>query len=861
MRLIRSVWYCLIPLWAAVSTARAGTNLLLNPGFLYAADGTTNSGESAQNWQKWGETSRESWGSYDGDGYLASIHNWNSTNSSGGWYQDVSATPHTRYALGGYFCADTNYSYSALHLKLEFFDSSSTLLSAATTLVSGVGVAWDYFEVEATAPAGASVVRCVVAAEGQSNTAAFKLDALSLVVVDTNRPALLEPDEGVLTGVNLDWVQSSPLAFNQATKWDHVVFVDFIDFPQSSYSSLDSRLGAVREVGGIYLLTLEPHNSAGGIENITSNDCQNFAGWCAYWNNQGVPIIIRFAHEMNGDWYDWRMKPHTYRNKFRLLANIIHQTATNTAMLWAPNVAGSYPYGDFENITMAGYLASNFGTRADWYLLDSNGDGVLSDDVSAKDDPYAPFYPGDRYVDWVGMTIYHWGSYYPWWYNAWPEERKLFDQITGNYAGYNGDDTWNPDFYAEYAEGHNKPMMIPETAAYYRPSDPTPPAGYPNYTNDELVIKQRWLEQVYNVYGDNSNALDIADHFPLLKGINWFNHYKQEAEAQNDWVNWTVTSNADVLSEYYDRLNSMKNGRRYFLHADDLAGYVYSWNCSLEGWTNGPPPFHVAVDTSFAWHGRAAVRIYYDDTSPPYGSNVMMDLSAMQDARSWSNYNAVYLHALVPTNVSWASYRLIMQSAETTWDILATTSCPPDGAWHRLVFPYDWSKHDESSWLNLYLQVDLPTGSPAVVYADALQAVSDNDHDGSPDDQDTDDDNDGMPDWYENAYGLDPFDPADAGVDSDDDGFTNLQESRTNTDPFDSNSCLRVIGISSESDRVVLWWEGRSGVTYKVQMATRLDPADWQDHLSPPGVEETSTITVTDTVAGIEKGYYRLCVP
>ncbi len=28
-------------------------------------------------------------------------------------------------------------------------------------------------------------------------------------------------------------------------------------------------------------------------------------------------------------------------------------------------------------------------------------------------DPYAPYYPGDAATDWVGMSLFHWGSGYP----------------------------------------------------------------------------------------------------------------------------------------------------------------------------------------------------------------------------------------------------------------------------------------------------------------------------------------------------------------------------------------------------------------------------------------------------------------
>jgi hypothetical protein len=42
--------------------------------------------------------------------------------------------------------------------------------------------------------------------------------------------------------------------------------------------------------------------------------------------------------------------------------------------------------------------------------------------------------------------------------------------------------------------------------------------------------------------------------------------------------------------------------------------------------------------------------------------------------------------------------------------------------------------------------------------------------------KDEDSDGDGMDDWWEDHYGLDPFDPDDAPIDSDGDGFSNWEE-------------------------------------------------------------------------------------
>jgi hypothetical protein len=51
-----------------------------------------------------------------------------------------------------------------------------------------------------------------------------------------------------------------------------------------------------------------------------------------------------------------------------------------------------------------------------------------------------------------------------------------------------------------------------------------------------------------------------------------------------------------------------------------------------------------------------------------------------------------------------------------------------------------------------------------------------------------DSDEDGMPDSFENQYGLNPNDPLDAGYDNDSDGLTNLEEYQAGTVPTDPDT-------------------------------------------------------------------------
>ena len=47
------------------------------------------------------------------------------------------------------------------------------------------------------------------------------------------------------------------------------------------------------------------------------------------------------------------------------------------------------------------------------------------------DDPYAPYYPGDDVVDWVGITVYSWGLQYPFGENQLPQDNYFVNRIRG----------------------------------------------------------------------------------------------------------------------------------------------------------------------------------------------------------------------------------------------------------------------------------------------------------------------------------------------------------------------------------------------------------------------------------------------
>lgn len=335
----------------------------------------------------------------------------------------------------------------------------------------------------------------------------------------------LEPADGAYLGVNLDWSRITPADFNAALGHRAAVFVQFYQFPldDTDFANLDAAVESVKSENGMLMLTLEPW---GGLEAVTPQAVGSLVEKLAEYNKLGTSIFIRFAHEMNGSWYPWSQQPSAYIQAFRMFADAVHQDAPRTAMLWAPNYGGGYPFtgGPFEAQP----------ADADFTLLDTNQDGRLN----MADDPYSPYYPGDDAVDWVGMTIYHWDNEYPWGENEIPEADKFIQQLTGNFNGQNGDDTALPDFYEVFHTTHGKPMAIPETAALYN----TARSGGPT----ELEIKQSWWRQVLNA--------DLLAAYPGIKMINWFEWEKPENEIAGEVIDWRALGSPEVASQFISDL-------------------------------------------------------------------------------------------------------------------------------------------------------------------------------------------------------------------------------------------------------------------------------------------------------------------
>ena len=213
-------------------------------------------------------------------------------------------------------------------------------------------------------------------------------------------PSALAGGDHFYLGVNLQWGEDSPEAYEARTDLAVEVLVNFFAFPfsDSDRTNLDDLFEEARKARAIPLITLEPHE---GLEAVTRADVEAFADALGAVNAAGMPVFVRFAHEMNGSWYAWGQQPDGYVEAFRIVAAAVHAGAPASAMVWAPNEGAGYPF-------IGGAFGAAPGSP-EAAALDTDGDGELT----RSDDPYAPYYPGDDAVDWVGMSLYHWGNTHP----------------------------------------------------------------------------------------------------------------------------------------------------------------------------------------------------------------------------------------------------------------------------------------------------------------------------------------------------------------------------------------------------------------------------------------------------------------
>ncbi|KAH8919848.1 glycoside hydrolase family 26 protein [Atractiella rhizophila] len=162
-------------------------------------------------------------------------------------------------------------------------------------------------------------------------------------------------------------------------------------------------------------------------------------------------VFLRFAPEMNGNWYDYGVQPTTYVDNWKTMYTTVKAAAPGVTIVWSPYASEGYPWG---------MVLGNIQSEDTRQILDTDHNNILN----SKDDAFKDYYPGDQYVDWNGISYYYNGKQSPYLKNEDPPTGLLAGGVTGtSVITPNGLPLTFTNFYQNYCA--NKPCMLSETGA------------------------------------------------------------------------------------------------------------------------------------------------------------------------------------------------------------------------------------------------------------------------------------------------------------------------------------------------------------------------------------------------------------
>ncbi|KAJ3129992.1 hypothetical protein HK098_007258 [Nowakowskiella sp. JEL0407] len=358
-------------------------------------------------------------------------------------------------------------------------------------------------------------------------------------VVKPSTLARLEPNGKILFGFHLDWKLTTPLnVTQQIAPYKPGIYNAFVQIDSRNATGTEYNVALVQwhaeevqRVGGILELTIEPVSD---LSTFTDDLFLRLANHCRSINEKnGVPILLRWGHEMNGDWTSYGLKPVQFKQTYRKLASIVRSRTNVTALLWSPNVGVAYPFGNATGAPARG--------SPDFIELDTNADGILN----GLDDPYLPYYPGDEYVDWAGISLYWYPDLVVGGTNSAPPPTFFHDYLTGSGPAVDAvkDTQYNAqlrNFYQRFGVERNKPIALSESGSPYAPSL-QPGIG-------EVAIKKSWYTQIL--------TQTTLSQFPKLKAFLNFEEKKAD-EVGGIVKDWSLTFNRDVLTQFKADLPSL----------------------------------------------------------------------------------------------------------------------------------------------------------------------------------------------------------------------------------------------------------------------------------------------------------------
>ncbi len=219
----------------------------------------------------------------------------------------------------------------------------------------------------------------------------------------------LEPDKGVMFGITSDSPEE-----NKAPGESMILL--YLEFGNRNFDWAEKVFNDAERKGQAIELAWNVPGEGNMIGEVPYQTDHIISVLKLIESHNTVPVYIRFGAEVNI--WNVRANPQEYIAAFRTVAELARQYTTNTAMVWSVNT------------------------------------------VSAWDIEMNDFYPGDEYVDWVGVSLYM--QKYFLGRNDWPENEKFNEVVF--LSGRNADPVKALNEVME-KYGDRKPIMISESGA------------------------------------------------------------------------------------------------------------------------------------------------------------------------------------------------------------------------------------------------------------------------------------------------------------------------------------------------------------------------------------------------------------
>ena len=263
-------------------------------------------------------------------------------------------------------------------------------------------------------------------------------------------------------------------------KYEFPVVLNYSEFENKTHHpNLKKRLEQAWEKGKVLELTLQTNGGSSGnqVYQVLQGEYDMFLrDYADTIRDFGHPVLFRLANEMNGDWcpysgYHTSRDPEIYREFYQYVFRIFEEAGIdNVIYIWNPN-SESFP--DFK-----------------W-------------------NHSYQYYPGDEYVDVVGMTAYNTGTYYWQVGERWSSFEVLYE-----------------DLYHEYSHQFEMPLMITEFGSASVGGD-----------------KSQWVEEMFaKIYA-----------FPGIKMAIWWdgNDYDGNSISRN----YTIDETPEILETFRNRFD------------------------------------------------------------------------------------------------------------------------------------------------------------------------------------------------------------------------------------------------------------------------------------------------------------------